>query len=66
MKTAVICGKENIMSNDKNKTEETTNMNNKTTKDKRRPLPKGNIIGKRPEIFNLTYKNMYKKDNSSN
>ena len=54
------------MSNDKNKTEETTNINNKATKDKRRPLPKGNIIGKRPEIFNLTYKNMYKKDNSSN
>ena len=52
------------MTNDKNKTEEKTNNN--TKKNERRPLPKGNIIGKRPEIFNLTYKNMYKEEDSSN
>ena len=62
MKTVVICGKENIMSNDKNKTKETTNINNKTTNDTRKPLPKANIIGKRLEIFNMDLNVMYKKN----
>lgn len=62
MKTVVICGKEDVMSNDKNKTEETTNINNKTTKDTRKPLPKANIIGKRLEIFNMDLNVMYKKN----
>ena len=30
-------------------------------KDTRKPLPKGSIIGERPEVFNLTTKNMYKE-----
>lgn len=50
------------MSNDKNKTKETTNINNKTTKDTRKPLPKANIIGKRLEIFNMDLNVMYKKN----
>lgn len=50
------------MSNDKNKTEETTNINNKTTKDTRKPLLKANIIGKRLEIFNMDLNVMYKKN----
>lgn len=62
MKTVVIYGKEDVMSNDKNKTEETTNINNKTTKDTRKPLPKANIIGKRLEIFNMDLNVMYKKN----
>lgn len=58
----VIYGKDDVMSNDKNKTEETTNINNKTTKDTRKPLPKANIIGKRLEIFNMDLNVMYKKN----
>ena len=54
------------MSNSENKNNENKNSQNTSEKDIRRPLPQGNIIGKRPEIFNLTYKNMYKRDDSSN
>lgn len=52
------------MTDDKNKAQEKTNNN--TQENKRRPLPQGNIIGKHPEIFNITYKNMYKDYDSSN
>ena len=54
------------MSNDKSKNNENKSIKNEPKQDTRRPLPQGNIIGKRPEIFNLTYKNMYKEDDSSN
>lgn len=54
------------MSNSENKGNKNKNIPNKQEKDIRRPLPQGNIIGKRPEIFNLTYKNMFKRDDSSN
>ena len=54
------------MTNENNKSIKQTTADKNKQKDTRRQLPKGNIIGKRPEIFNLTYKNMYKKDDSSN
>ena len=54
------------MPDKENKNDENKNIQNNQNQDNRRPLPQGNIIGKRPEIFNLTYKNMYKEDDSSN
>ena len=53
------------MPNDKNKNNKNKNIRNKSEKESRRPLPQGNIIGKRPEIFNLTYKNMFEDDSSN-
>lgn len=54
------------MSDDKNKNNENKNIQNTQKQDTRKPLPKGDIIGKRSEIFNLTYKDMFKRDDSSN
>lgn len=54
------------MTNENNKNIKQTTADKNKQKDIRRPLPQGNIIGKRPEIFNLTYKNMFKRDDSSN
>ena len=49
-----------------NRNNETENTGTISKQNVRRPLPQGDIIGKRPEIFNLTYKNMFKRDDSSN
>lgn len=54
------------MTNENNKNIKQTTADKNKQKDTRKPLPQGNIIGKRPEIFNLTYKNMFKRDDSSN
>lgn len=51
--------------NNENKNNENKNIQDNPKQDNRRPLPQGNIIGKRPEIFNLTYKNMYKEKDSN-